>query len=220
MDAEPRDRRPVQDIPVQGEPREGNDNRRERRPAADQPHGRAPTPPAREPARNNNRRANEGANVDANANAGADALPLFRRASKNLAAAAMLLRGCLEVATFEERRVHQQLKALLEAAAAQQAESSTSRQRSEHERAGAPSAYGPNPSPSQYRERGEGVGAATSVVKSRLGPNRDARKTIKARRRAESVDNNRDNRSRHHDDRGRGQRHNSDDDRERSWSPN
>jgi hypothetical protein len=37
MDAEPRDRRPVQDDPVQGEPREGNDDRRERRPAADQP---------------------------------------------------------------------------------------------------------------------------------------------------------------------------------------
>jgi hypothetical protein len=44
----------VQDIPVQGEPREGNDDWRERRPAADQPHGHAPTLPAREPARNNN----------------------------------------------------------------------------------------------------------------------------------------------------------------------
>jgi hypothetical protein len=57
----------------------------------------------------------------------ADAPPLFRWASQNLAAAAMLLRGCPEPATSEERRVRQQLKALLEAAAAQQAESSTSR---------------------------------------------------------------------------------------------
>jgi hypothetical protein len=58
------------------------------------------------------------------------------------------------------------------------------------------------------------------VVKSRLGLNRDARNTIEARRRAESVDNNRDNHSRHHDDRGRRRRHDSDDDRDCSWSPN
>jgi hypothetical protein len=42
---------------------------------------------------------------------------------------------------------------------------------------------------------------------------------IEARRRAESVDNNRDNHSHHHNDRGRGRRHDSDNDRERSWSP-
>jgi hypothetical protein len=121
---------------VQGEPCEGNGNRRKRRPAADQPHDRAPTPP------DNNRRANEGANADA------DAPSLFRRASQNLAAKAMLLRGCLEPATSDERRVRQQLKALLEAAAAEQAESSASRQRLERRRAGAPSAHGPNPPPS------------------------------------------------------------------------
>jgi hypothetical protein len=92
------------------------------------------------------------------------------------------------------------MKALLEVAAAQQAESSTLRQRSERGRVAAPSAHGPNPPPSQHRERGEGGRATTSAVKSRLGPNRDARNTIKARRRAESVDNHRDNRSRHHDD--------------------
>jgi hypothetical protein len=63
--------------------------------------------------------------------------------------------------------VCQQLKALLEAAAAQQAESSASRQRSEHGRAGAPSAHGPYLPPSQHQE-------------SRLGPNRDARNTIEA----------------------------------------
>jgi hypothetical protein len=168
--------------------------------------------------RNNNQRANEGANIDANADA--DAPPLFRWASQNLAAAAMLLRGCSEASTFEERRVYQQLKALLKAAAAQQAESSASRQRSERGRAGASSAHGPNPPPSQHRERGEGGGAVASSVRSRLGPNRDARNTIKARRRAESVDNHRDNRSRHHDDRGRARRHDSADDCDRSWSPN
>jgi hypothetical protein len=119
---------------VQEEPHDGNGDRRERRPAAEQPHGRAPTPPARGPARgparDNNRRANEGANVGANADA--DTPPLFRRASQNLAAVSMLLRGCPEAATSEERRVHQQLKVLLKAAA------------------GAPSAHGPNPPPSQH----------------------------------------------------------------------
>jgi hypothetical protein len=39
----------------------------------------------------------------------------------------MLLRSCPKPATSEERRVHQQLKTLLEAAAAQQTESSASR---------------------------------------------------------------------------------------------
>jgi hypothetical protein len=97
MDAEPHDRRPAQDIPVQEKPQEGNSDRRERRPAADQPHDRAPTPPARGPARDNNRHANEGANVDANA----DAEPC-QWASQNLATAAMLLRGCSEAATSEE----------------------------------------------------------------------------------------------------------------------
>jgi hypothetical protein len=43
--------------------------------------------------------------------------------------------------------VRQQLKALLEAAAAQQAESSTLRQRSERGRVGASSAHGQNPPP-------------------------------------------------------------------------
>jgi hypothetical protein len=55
-----------------------------------------------------------------------------------------------------------------------------------------------------------------SAVKSRLGPNRDVRNTIEARRRAESVDNNHDNRLRHNDDRGCKRRHDIDDDRERS----
>jgi hypothetical protein len=175
VDAEPRDRQPVQDVPVQGEPREGIGDRRERRPTADQPHGYAPTPPARGPEPDNNRHANKGANADA------DAPPLFRWASQNLAAAAMMLRGCPEPTTSEERWVHQQLKALLEAAAAQQVESSASRQCSERGRAGVPFAHGLNPPCSQHQGRGEGVGAATSAVKSRLGPNRDARNTIEAR---------------------------------------
>jgi hypothetical protein len=95
----------MQDVLVQGEPREGNDDWRERRSAADQPRGCAPTPPAHRPAHENNRRANEGVNI--NANTDADAPPLFRRASQNLAAAAMLLRGCPEPATSEERGVRQ-----------------------------------------------------------------------------------------------------------------
>jgi hypothetical protein len=132
----------------------------------------------------------------------------------------MLLRGCPEAVTSEERLVRQQLKALHEATVVQQAESSASRQRSERGRAGAPSAHGPNPPPSQHRERGEGGGVVASTAKSRLGPNRDARNTIEARRRAESIDNHRDARSRHHDDHGRGRCHDSDDDCDRCWSPN
>jgi hypothetical protein len=62
---------------VQEGPCEGNDDQHEHRPATDQPHDSAPTPPARGPARDNNRRANGGANVDANTNADADAPPLF-----------------------------------------------------------------------------------------------------------------------------------------------
>jgi hypothetical protein len=138
-------------------------------------------PPARGQTRDNDRCAHEGASIDANANADVDAPPLFKRASQNLAAAAMLLRDCLEAATSEERWVRQQLKVLLEAEVAQQAESFASRERSERGRAGAPSTHGPNPPPSQHRERREGGGAATSAIKSRLGTNRDARNTIKTR---------------------------------------
>jgi hypothetical protein len=111
-------------------------------------------------------------NIDANADA--DALPVFRRASQNLTAAAMLLRGCPEAATSEERRVRQQLKSLLEAAASQKAESSASRQRLECRRAGAPSAHSLNPPPSQHREHGEGGRAVALAVRSRLGPNHNA----------------------------------------------
>jgi hypothetical protein len=168
----------------------------------------------RAPEPDNNRHANEGVNANA------DAPPIFRWVSQNLAAAAMLLHGCPEPATSEERRVREQLKALLKAVAAQQAESSASCQRSERGRAGASSAHDPNPPPPQQQGQGDGVGATASAVKSCLGPHRDTRHTIEARRRAESVDNNNDYRSRHNDDRGRRRRHDSDDDRERSWSPN
>jgi hypothetical protein len=57
-----------------------------------------------------------------------------------------------------------------------------------------------------------------SAVKSCLEPNRDVQNTIEARRWAESIDNHRDARSRHHDNRGRGWHHDSNDDRDRSWS--
>jgi hypothetical protein len=123
MDPEPRDRQLAQDVPMQERPCDGNGERRERRPAAEQPRAHAPTSPARGRTRDNDRRANEGANT--NANTDVDAPPLFRQASQNLTMAAMLLRGCPEAVTSEERRVRQQLKALLEAAAAQQAESPT-----------------------------------------------------------------------------------------------
>jgi hypothetical protein len=99
MDAEPRDRRTTRIIPVQEQPREGNNNWRECRPAADQPHGRAPTSPACGKTHDDNQRTNDGTN----ANADADAPPLFRQTSQNLAAAGMLLRGCPEPATSEER---------------------------------------------------------------------------------------------------------------------
>jgi hypothetical protein len=42
------------DVPVQGQPCEGNGDRREHLSATDQPHGRTPTPLARGPARDNN----------------------------------------------------------------------------------------------------------------------------------------------------------------------
>jgi hypothetical protein len=125
MDPEPHDRQPAQDVPVREQPRDGNGERRERRPVAEQPWACAPMPPARGRTRDNDRRTYEGGNIDANTNT--DAPPLFRRASQNLAAAAILLCGCPEAATSEERRVHQLLKALLEAAAAQQAERSALR---------------------------------------------------------------------------------------------
>jgi hypothetical protein len=58
------------------------------------------------------------------------------------------------------------------------------------------------------------------AVRSRLGPNRDSRNTIEARRWVESVDNDQDNRLHHNDNRGRRQCHESDVDRKRSCSPN
>jgi hypothetical protein len=65
-----------------------------------------------------------------------------------------------------------------------------------------------------------GVAAVASAVRSRLGPNRDTHNTIEARRQAESVDNNRDNRSCYNDNHECRHRHDSDDDRECNWSPN
>jgi hypothetical protein len=64
---------------------------------------------------------------------------------------------------------------------------------------------------------------------SRLGPDRDAQNTIEARRRATSVSNHHDhnthdrrdeNHARHHDNQGCGRRYDSDEDHDRSWSPN
>jgi hypothetical protein len=205
-------------VPVQEQPREGNGERQERCPATEQPRARATTLPTRGRTCENDRHANKGANIEANTDS--DAPPLFRLASQNLAVAAMLLRGCPEAATSEERRVRQQLKALLKAAAAQQAKSSPSHQWSERGRVGAPSAHGPNPPPSWHQDHREGGRVAASTVKSRLGPDRDARKTIEAHRWAETVDNHRDNRSCHHNDRGCTRHYESNDDCDRSWLPN
>jgi hypothetical protein len=66
--------------------------------------------------------------------------------------------------------VHQQLKALLEAATTQQAESSASRQRSERERAGAPSAHGPNLPPSQHQGVGKESGSRHRQPRVDSGP--------------------------------------------------
>jgi hypothetical protein len=60
---------------VQGEPREENGNRCERRPTVDHPRGRAPTPPPHVRDPDNNRHANRGTNANV------DTPPLFRRAS-------------------------------------------------------------------------------------------------------------------------------------------
>jgi len=56
-----------------------------------------------------------------------EALPHFARASQNIVAAAALLRGLPKPTTPEDRRVHREIRTLLERAAAQQAESLFSR---------------------------------------------------------------------------------------------
>ena len=58
-----------------------------------------------------------------------EALPHFAWASQNIAAAVALLRGLPGTATPEDRRVHREIRTLLERAAAQQAESLLSRRR-------------------------------------------------------------------------------------------
>jgi hypothetical protein len=84
-------------VSVQEQPPEGDDEQKERHPAAEQSRDHALTLSARGRTRDNDRHANEGANV--NANTDGDAPLLFRWASQNLAAVAMLLRGCPEAAT-------------------------------------------------------------------------------------------------------------------------
>ena len=54
-------------------------------------------------------------------------LPHFARASQNITAMTALLHGLPEAVTSEDRRTHQEIRTLLERAAAQQAESSLSR---------------------------------------------------------------------------------------------
>ena len=52
--------------------------------------------------------------------------PQFTRASQNIAAAAMLLRGLSEPNDPHEQAIHQNLRALVETTVVQQAESSVS----------------------------------------------------------------------------------------------
>jgi hypothetical protein len=120
---------------VQEQCREGNDERQECQPATVLSRACSSTPPIRGRSCDNNRHADEGVNADG------EAPPLFMWASQNLAVAAMLLRDCPEPATSDERRVRQQLKALLETAVAQQAESSASHQRSARGAGAAPSVH-------------------------------------------------------------------------------
>ena len=58
---------------------------------------------------------------------GSEQPPVFNRASQNVAAMAMLVHAMPEPSTTEGRRVHGELRELLETAAVQQAESSASR---------------------------------------------------------------------------------------------
>jgi hypothetical protein len=90
--------------------RDQEDELRDRRSDLERPRSRDRTPPARAHERDVNRRINKDAAVD-----GGDA-PLFKPASQNLVAAAMLLCGCPEPTTPKEKRVCQQLKTLLETA--------------------------------------------------------------------------------------------------------
>jgi hypothetical protein len=85
--------------------------------------------------------------------------------------------------------VRQQLKALLEAVAAQQAESSASRQLSERGRAGAPSAHGLNPPPSQHQGRSKVVSGptATSGIPSKPDDKMRASTTIVTTARATTT---------------------------------
>jgi hypothetical protein len=91
--------------------------------------------------------------------------PAFNGAGQNLATAAMLLRTMLEPFTTEGRRIHGELKDLLENAAARQAESSASRRRgcpSEHHAA----------SSRHMREASvhtEHIGDETPAARDRLG---------------------------------------------------
>ena len=55
--------------------------------------------------------------------------PQFARANQNIATAAMLLRGLPEPNNPQEQAIHQNLRALVETAAVEQAESSISRHR-------------------------------------------------------------------------------------------
>jgi hypothetical protein len=147
---------------------------------------------------------------------GAPAAPqVFARASQNLAAATLLLRGCPEPEAPEARKVHQKLRSLLEEAAVQQAESSASRQQGRHRQQEESSARAPG-----HEENPPRV-----PVHVRIGDNRDVRDTLAARHHAQNQGGDQDDRD---DDRRRrpraynkrrGGRYDSDEDRSRSPTP-
>ena len=152
--------------------------------------------------------------------------PLFKRASQSVAAAALLADQLPLPESPEFRRVHDGLKNFLKRAAVQQAESSAERRGLYYED-GADSR--------SHYTTGKGAGDAAAVaqrepapvqptpaacnvvpVRKRLGPNRDARDTLEARRRDRSDSSDEERRA----PRGR---HRRDDDRrdnkERSPTP-
>ena len=107
--------------------------------------------------------------------------PRFARAGQNIAAAAALLQGLPAPATPEERKTQQEIKTLLERAAAQQAESSLSRRRGRD----APTRAG------DRRRAGESTvdqpqrqdePADRPPVQQRIGPVNDARVILDVRR--------------------------------------
>lgn len=94
---------------------------------------------------------------------------------------AVLLRINLEPATPEEKKLHQHLQTLLDAAVVQQAENSVSRRRGSRVQAPERSVHRVSPRTSEQRDHAE---SGHSPVKHRLGPNCNALDMVSAGARA------------------------------------